>query len=122
MNMYKKWSKRTLINHKNKGCEIKIKPKELSIIAMNTSFCQICNVKLDWFDKTKPNGVTLDRIDNELLIKADNIQIICKQCNNLKGNLPMNEFTKAHNMELFKKTLMNRILQNIKDISKTNLK
>jgi len=114
--MFHKWAKSTLKNHKNKGIKINIQPKELAIIAMNTPLCQICDIKLDWFNKTELNGATLDRIDNELLIEKNNIQIICKQCNNLKGALTMEQFTKENNMETYRKNLMDNIIKNIKDM------
>jgi hypothetical protein len=81
------WCKNTISNHLNKGYLINFTFDELKLLADKTDLCLYCGIYLNWeYGKgLKFNGPSLDRINNELNLTKDNIQIICYSCNTRKG-------------------------------------
>ena len=90
-NPEKIWTRATLSKHRKRKFEIKISRSELEQIAKATRRCPYCTRILSWggiFKKGRPqsNSPTLDRIHNGKIIDKDTIQILCFDCNTLKGN------------------------------------
>ena len=90
------WSKATLSRHRKKGHVTEISTSELTKIAKNAHVCAYCGCELDWSTykdgKPVPNSPSLDRIGNGLIIRQNNIQIICLQCNTTKFNRTHDDF------------------------------
>ena len=84
------WCISTRTNHRKKGYQISISIDELEKIAREVVVCPYCDSPLDWSLGTKgsikPNSPSLDRVNNGTIIKPDTIQVICYQCNLMKGN------------------------------------
>lgn len=88
------WARGTLRQHEKKGIKIEITPEELEEMADAVRYCPLCGCELK---RTKGYGIrrdttTLDRINNENVIRRDNILIICDQCNRTKGERTLKEF------------------------------
>lgn len=84
---YKKhWCSTTLSNHRSKGYNTIISTKELYDIIEHNVTCDLCGKSLEWWPTGKLSDAspTLDRIDNDINITSDNIQILCHQCNSGK--------------------------------------
>ena len=92
------WASVTLYKHKLKNHKIFITIDDLYSLAEKTECCKICGLSLDWSvgtkgcGKNKFNSPSLDRTNNELEIRKDNISIICKKCNASKQNRTLKEF------------------------------
>ena len=71
-------------------------PFELYELASRVDACVFCGCQLDWQlgskGSMKNNSPTLDRIDNEDVIRRDNILIICYRCNATKRDRTLKEF------------------------------
>ncbi len=91
---YGSWKKRVIKLHKAKGFDIQLAPHELEALARDATNCRICDVPLDWINRTQTNlySPTLDRIDNEKIVSSTTIQIVCKRCNTSKCDMTMSEF------------------------------
>ncbi len=65
-------------------------------MASATEMCYICDMQLNWElgnkGKIKSNSPTLDRLDNEKVIRKDNVVILCYRCNATKCDRSMGEF------------------------------
>lgn len=100
-NPKKVWCSSTICGHKKKFV-VTVTTSELYELVKNKTTCDICGCKLDWSRGVKKhirlNSPTLDRINNEQILTQQNIQILCSQCNVMKGNRPMNEFIAYCNM------------------------
>jgi len=91
----RRWTSYTLSSHKQRGYEIQIDLDEMYAKALLSFNCTICNCELDWNkgkEKFQENSPTLDRVDNENVLRLDNIQIICHRCNRMKGTMALAEF------------------------------
>lgn len=95
------FARKTLWAHRATGHGILMSVEELVNLINRTTSCPICGVEFtDWKDmwrrhKNDPtywNMRSLDRINNENIIKSGNVQIICVKCNTIKGNMTMDEF------------------------------
>jgi len=91
------WAYSTLHSHKSRGCTIEINRQDLIQLAYETDSCPICGSKLEWNSIGKngspiSNSPTLDRMNQEKVIKMNNIQIICSRCNVSKNARSMSEF------------------------------
>jgi len=91
---HRMWARNTLHDHKRDGCDIQISLDELTAIAEKSTHCPYCGVRMLYCPKNIPvwNSPTLDRRDNENVIRADNIDIICLDCNKAKVNWTKEEF------------------------------
>ena len=87
------WARKSLYSHKKKGVKIELGNKELEQMAINAKFCPLCGCELKLNkENVKSNSPTLDRINNENVIRKDNVMIICQQCNITKGERTLKEF------------------------------
>jgi len=88
------WINATLTQHRNQGCNINITNDELFNYIKDAHNCNYCGIELKWNggEGLTPNSPTLDRINNELDININNIQILCINCNTRKHNQPHDEF------------------------------
>jgi len=64
---------------------------ELAKLAKKTKECRYCSKKIvfkcgERRGKAEKNSPTLDRIDNEKELNINNIQVICFECNCMKGS------------------------------------
>ena len=70
--------------------------QELYQIASKADSCFVCGVALDWRlgNKARMNRLspTLDRLENEDVIRADNIVILCYKCKATKQDRTFKEF------------------------------
>jgi hypothetical protein len=106
-NPIKYWAKWAIRHHRAVGYTVTITRDELVNICMSIRECIICGTKLSWNHLVNGTGRTrvtpsLDRIDNEMSITKDNIQIICLGCNSTKGNRTMSEFIEYCNNVVLK--------------------
>src|SRR6267378_6101913 len=95
-NPRRRWAIACLAGHRRRGYKIEITSKELYALALKTENCFICQAPLEWqlgnkghMNKRSP---TLDRLDNEGVIRNDNILILCYQCNATKRDRTLKEF------------------------------
>ena len=95
-NPRRRWATACLAGHRRRGYEIQISFEELCQIASRTDFCFLCGAPLDWGLGNKGHmhnkSPTLDRLDNEGVIRSDNILILCYQCNATKRDRTLKEF------------------------------
>jgi hypothetical protein len=91
------WALSTISSHKKNGCKVEISSKELTAIALNVSRCIYCDRTLDYRagkGRSFESSPSLDRRNNEFVIRPDNIDIICHKCNRTKLNRTQSEFLK----------------------------
>ena len=92
----RRWSIACLAGHRRRGYSIQMTSKELYSIASVTETCFICGCQLNWELGNKghmvSNSPTLDRIDNEEVVRKDNILILCYKCNATKRDRTFAEF------------------------------
>lgn len=92
------WASKTINKHKIHGYIVLFNVKELVSFIGNKSTCEICGKELDFSYGNKKhslhNSPSLDRINNELELRLDNIQLLCNECNITKGTKDMNTFVK----------------------------
>lgn len=88
------WCANTINNHAKRNHNIEITKDELFEISKNYTICPICGTELRWTqgDGFTRNTPTLDRINNESIVNAKNVWIICVTCNNHKSNKSLNDF------------------------------
>lgn len=82
-------------SHKRKGLKVIITKDELISLLEKTNVCSICGaslIKTYGHGKIKPNSLSLDRINNEIELRIDNVQVVCYKCNTTKGTRTMNAF------------------------------
>jgi hypothetical protein len=95
-NPKRRWATACLSGHRRRGFKIEITCQELYQIASRTDSCFICGTPLDWQLGNKGNmkrdSPTLDRADNENVIRKDNILILCYKCNATKRDRTLQEF------------------------------
>ena len=89
------WARATLSRHRHKGYITEITSSELTEIARRTEHCYYCGCEFDWdpkHGKCLPNSPSMDRIDNDQIIRKTNIRIICHSCNTTKLDRTHEEF------------------------------
>ncbi len=92
-NVKRVWSSATLYKHKARGYKVLITQKELLDIIERTPRCVYCGVEFDWEgSRHSESFASLDRTDNEMVLRADNSQIICRLCNRTKQNRTHSQF------------------------------
>ena len=88
---HRAWAKSTLYHHKlRKGLTVNITLDELEEYAKAVTECIYCGAHLDFTPRVtnsgfRSKGPSLDRKDNNDVLSLDNIQIICGECNAIKG-------------------------------------
>jgi len=92
----KTWCQKTISSHKRSGYKVLFNWKDLFLIAKQTKYCPFCGVKLKWKYgiEQKDNSPSLDRIDNENILRLNNTQIICYKCNRTKSDRTIVELAK----------------------------
>jgi len=95
-NPRRRWAIACLSGHRRRGYVTEITSKELYKMALKTEKCLICETQLDWRlgnkGRMNRNSPTLDRVDNEDVIRIDNIAILCYRCNATKRDRTLREF------------------------------
>ena len=89
------WAIRTRSMHRQKGMTVEIELDDLHDLAEKTNHCSICGRELVWksgHKKSIRSSPTPDRINNEKLMRIDNVWIVCHRCNTCKGELAMKEY------------------------------
>lgn len=88
------WAISSLGNHIQAGYISKITVNDLYKLACKTTNCKYCDTTLIYMNKGKMcyDSATLDRRNNEQIIRLDNIDIICCRCNKAKGDMTEVEF------------------------------
>ncbi len=93
------WGSSTLYRHRMNGYKILLTHKELLEIIEKTTHCIYCGLELDWKAPRKVNVFpSLDRIDNEKVLRKDNVQIVCRRCNVTKRDRTHAEFLEYCNL------------------------
>lgn len=91
----RRWARDTIGKHRHNGFDVRFSIDELYIAALGTDTCSICGKHLNWFEDKQGfkcrDTPTVDRIDNENIMTIDNIQIVCFDCNRMKGDKTMEE-------------------------------
>jgi len=91
------WALSTIASHKKNGCKVEISSKELAAIALNISTCIYCGHILDYRagkGRSFESSPSLDRRNNEFIIRPDNLDIICHKCNATKRDRTQQDFLK----------------------------
>jgi len=95
-NSRRRWASACLAGHRRRGYTTELTYDELCEVALKTEACFICGVMLDWQLGNKGHmnnrSPTLDRLDNEEVIRRDNILILCYKCNATKRDRTLREF------------------------------
>jgi len=95
-NPRRRWATACLSGHRRNGYAIEMTCQELYQIALKADSCFICGVELDWRLGNKGGmnrlSPTLDRLENENVIRANNIVILCYKCNATKQDRTFKEF------------------------------
>jgi hypothetical protein len=96
-NPHSGWAQGTIMWHKRGGMKVNVSLAEIVTLAKKSNVCLICGKELRWTQgngakKLAHNSPTLDRINNEMELRNDNIQVICYTCNTTKHNRTMKEF------------------------------
>ena len=81
----------TITHHKRQGYTTKITLDEMAKLFDDSKTCPICGVEytLNGDRQTSPS---LDRLNNEMELRTDNVWIICYKCNVMKQDKTMREF------------------------------
>lgn len=94
-NPRRRWATACLSGHKRRGISVEMTSEELYQLALKTDSCFICERRLDWQLGNKgkmKSSPTLDRLNNESVIRTDNIAILCYRCNTTKQDRTLREF------------------------------
>lgn len=95
-NPKRRWAIACLAGHRRREFVIEMTGKELYQLASKTDLCFICGCRLNWQlgnkGKMNRNSPTLDRLDNESVIRKDNAAILCYRCNATKRERTLKEF------------------------------
>lgn len=91
------WAYDSIRGHKQKrlGLTVQIDVKWLTELARRTTNCRICGQELLYLNQGRHgrgSSPSLDRINNESVLRPDNVQIICFSCNMTKWQRTMEEF------------------------------
>lgn len=92
------WAINTIAGHRKRGYDVSgLCYPALEKKAQAVGVCRYCHRTLVWNHSHEggaqaPLSPTMDRINNELVLTLDNIQIICSQCNTTKGARTHTEF------------------------------
>lgn len=95
-NSKRRWALACLAGHRRRGFTIEMTSEELFQMASKTDVCFICGCRLDWQlgnnGKMNRCSPTLDRLDNESVIRRNSVAILCCRCNATKRERTMREF------------------------------
>lgn len=85
---------RSISGHKLQGMNVKVTTSELEKLLETTTHCSICGIKLksELNEGYFSNSPSVDRRNNEMELRLDNIWIVCRKCNATKQNRSMKEF------------------------------
>jgi len=91
------WARNSIHKHRQAGYNVEFSADQLISMAATTKHCSICGQELDWSGgkgRAGWNSPSIDRIDNNDILRLDNVQIICRHCNTTKLDRTMAEFVK----------------------------
>lgn len=87
INPFSHWAMESNSSHRKCGYSVEITTLELAEMAKQTPICPYCGVMLD-YSRFKgmhlENSATADRMNNENVLRPNNMQIICLACNRRK--------------------------------------
>ena len=87
------WAIVTIGSHKYKNYTIEFDLNYLHAVAEKTDYCKLCGRKLIWGDsKSTISSPTLDRMNNEPIMRKDNTWILCNGCNGAKRTMTLQEY------------------------------
>lgn len=93
VNYHRTWAIATRAHHKERGCKLHFTNQDLVDLAEKTTNCAYCGEPFDWHNnKICSNSPTLERINNDLELRLDNIKIVCHFCNRSKKQKALLEF------------------------------
>lgn len=82
----------SLKNHERRGLKVKVTVEEALEVYRATPHCKYCGREMAPAKGIQETSLSIDRINNEPVLRKDNIQFICHQCNMTKGNRTHEEF------------------------------
>ena len=92
----RRWATACLGGHRRRGNVVQMTCEERYQLASKTESCFICGIQIDWQLGNKGHmnnrSPTLDRLDNEDVIRKDNILILRYKCNATKRDRTLKEF------------------------------
>jgi hypothetical protein len=95
-NPRRKWAHACLASHRRNGYVTELAAKQLFELASKTDSCYFCGRRLNWGLgnkwKMRRDSPSLDRLNNEKVIRLDNVVIACYSCNATKQDRTLNEF------------------------------
>jgi hypothetical protein len=97
-NPRRRWATACSAGHRRRGFSIEMSAYDLYQMALRTDFCFYLwmQKKLDWQlqnkGRIKKDSPSLDTLDNERVIRADNVTILCYNCNATKRERALEEF------------------------------
>lgn len=111
-NRHLTWAKETLRKHGENSIIVDLSISKLSDIAKQSVYCPFCGIKLLWEigNGFQGNSPTLDRINNENFINAENVMIICRSCNISKSDRTLSEFV-DYCFDIFIRSLIDPMLK-----------
>jgi hypothetical protein len=78
----------SIYNHERRGFLIEISDEQLASLMLSAKFCRYCCEPISPGGKEKgTQKQAVDRLNNEMIMKPGNVQIICLRCNSSKGGL-----------------------------------
>jgi 5-methylcytosine-specific restriction endonuclease McrA len=76
-----------LSNHKAMGYSVEVSIEDVMEMYVSTTHCKYCGVEMTHGNgKATKTSKSLDRTNNETVMRKDNIQVICRRCNTTKGD------------------------------------
>jgi len=112
------WVRNVRDHHKIKGHIFEVSFDEMVKLCHESKNCKICHIPVSWdyvqsgITARTQQSPTLDRTNNEKVLRKDNIQILCLRCNVTKGDRTMKDFIEYCNNVaerfLIKKEVINK--------------
>jgi 5-methylcytosine-specific restriction endonuclease McrA len=87
-NPFMAWASKSNTRHRMRGIAVTVDVRKLAELASKSPICPHCGVALDYAPfkgQQQSNSATVDRVNNDGGVNADNIQIVCMSCNRRKG-------------------------------------
>jgi len=92
-NPHLRWAHTSMYSHKRRGFRLLFSYQELKMLAEQTMECGYCGGKLLYNRQTSlMERPTLDRTEGDIVVRLEDVQIICHRCNVSKSNRTHSEF------------------------------